>query len=350
MEKKYYQSLDELTIDQSAIDNRGNAGDKDFILRMQEESKSMPASSRRNFLKVFGFTIASTAITISCKQPVHKAIPFLIQPEGIIPGKATYYATSFFDGIDYSSVLVKVRDGRPIKLEGNPHSPVTGGGTSARMQASVLNLYDNSRYKTPLQSGQETTWEQVDTIISGQLQAFRDQQAKVVLLTPTIISPSTQSVIAEFLETYPNTVHIQYDVCSASGILKANQASFGQAFVPSYRFDNASLIVSFDADFLGSWLSPVEYTRQYSQKRKLTEGQRTMSRHIQIEGAMSMTGSNADKRIQVRPSQQKLVLAALLNELRRQMGSDTLQVRGLPRSTSCRWQRKCWPTKGNHWW
>lgn len=326
MGKKYYQSIEQFSAYTSGNDIAPEAGDKKLILEMQQEMKANPAASRRDFLKVFGFTIASAAITLSCRKPVHKAIPYLIQPEGITPGKASYYASSYFDGVDYSSVIVKVRDGRPIKVEGNTLSPVIKGGTSARTQASVLNLYDNSRYKSPLQNKQDITWEQADEQIISQLNEIKERQGKIVLLSPTIISPTTKSAISEFLQAYPGAEHILYDVSSASGILKANEASFGQPFVPSYRFDKAELIVSFDADFLGSWLSPVEFTRQYAQNRKLTEGQRTLSRHIHFEGAMSLTGSNADQRIQVRPSQQIVVLANLLNEIRSLMGSEKVSV------------------------
>jgi len=324
MEKKYYRSLEELTIDSSA--GQTEAGDRKFITELQQEYKANPAASRRDFLKVFGFTIASAAITLSCRKPVHKANPYLVQPEGITPGKASYYATSYFDGIDYGSVTVKVRDGRPIKIEGNTLSGVTMGGTSARMQATVLDLYDNSRYKSPLLNKQEITWEQADTAIVAELNAIKEKQGKIVLLTPTIISPSTQAAIRQFLTVYPGAEHVLYDVHSASGMLKANQACFGQPFVPSYRFDKASVIVGFDADFLGSWLSPVEFTRQYSTNRKLTEGQQTLSKHIHFEGAMSITGSNADKRVQVRPSQQKLVMAALLNEIRHLAGMEKAAI------------------------
>ncbi|PKP52696.1 MAG: hypothetical protein CVT92_07485 [Bacteroidetes bacterium HGW-Bacteroidetes-1] len=323
MENKYFKSLDELTIDTTREIETTQAGDKGFILESQNEVKSIATASRRDFLKAFGFTIASAAIASSCEQPVRKAIPFLIQPEGLIPGKAAYYASSFFDGIDYCSVLVKVRDGRPIKIEGNTLSSVTRGGTSARVQASVLGLYDNGRHKTPLLKGEETTWDQVDEKIIQKLTSIKDKQGKVVILSSTIISPTTKAAIAAFMDAYPGTDHVQYDVLSASGILKANETSFGKAFVPSYRFDKANLIVAFDADFMGSWLSPIEFTKQYMQNRKLTNGQRAMSRHIHFEGAMSLTGSNADNRVQIKPSQQKLVLANLLHELRKIEGGET---------------------------
>lgn len=324
MENKYFRSLEELKIDSTRAVNEQGAGDKQFILELQQEAKNLTTASRRDFLKAFGFTIASAAIVSSCEQPVRKAIPFLIQPEGIIPGKASYYASTYFDGIDYCSILVKVRDGRPIKIEGNKLSSVTKGGTSARVQASVLSLYDNERHKNPKFKGEETTWDQADEKILAQLAQIKSVSGKIVLLSSTIISPSTQAAINEFLAAYPGAEHIQYDVSSSSGMLQANEINFGKAFIPSYRFDNAALIVSFDADFLGSWLSPVEYTKQYVKNRKLTENQRKMSRHIHLEGGMSLTGSNADQRFQIRPSQQKLVLAHLLNELNRLSGNSTV--------------------------
>ncbi|MDO8897315.1 MAG: hypothetical protein Q7V19_06665, partial [Bacteroidales bacterium] len=203
MENKYFKSLEELTIDTSRETSDKPAGDKQFIIEMQQEVKKMTSGTRRDFLKAFGFTIASAAIASSCEQPVRKAIPFLIQPEGIIPGKASYYASSFFDGIDYCSVLVKVRDGRPIKIEGNTLSSITKGGTNARAQASVLSLYDNERHKFPVFDGQETTWEQADEKIISQLNSIKDKQGKVVLLSPTVISPSTKAAIDEFVAAYP---------------------------------------------------------------------------------------------------------------------------------------------------
>lgn len=313
MENKYFRSIEELQIDTTRADQP--AGDKQFILKLQEESKKLTTSSRRDFLKVFGFTIASAAIASSCEQPVRKAIPFLIQPEEVLPGHANYYASSFFDGVDYCSILVKVRDGRPIKIEGNELSAVTKGGTNARAQASVLGLYDNERLKHPRANGGESTWDQVDEQIVQQLEQIKEKGGKIVLLTPSIISPSTKAVLEAFAEKYPTTEFVTYDTDSAAGILRANEINFGKAFVPSYRFDKAEVIVSFDADFLGSWLSPIEYTKQYTKNRKLTDGQRKMSRHIHFEGNMSVTGTNADHRVQLKPSQQKLVVGSLLNSL-----------------------------------
>lgn len=329
MKEQYYKSLDDLIYDARQAAEEVDSGDRKSILQMKKESRS-EATSRRDFLKLFGFTIASAAIATSCQQPVQKAIPFLIQPEKIIPGEASYFASTYFDGNDYCSVLVKVRDGRPIKIEGNALSPVTRGGTNARTQASVLGLYDNKRHKTPKFKGKKISWEDADQQILEALAQIKAKEGKLVLLTGTIISPSTKAIIQEFLAAHPGAEHIQYDVISASGMLQANEQSYGKAFIPSYDFSKADLIVSFDADFLGSWLSPIEYTKQYSERRKLVDGQRSMSRHLHFEGGMSLTGSNADERIQIRPSQEKLVIANLYNELKKLAGEQSVNLQATP--------------------
>src|SRR5450756_1852181 len=116
-------------------------------------------TSRRDFLKVFGFSFASAALLASCKRPVQKALPYIIQPPEIIPGKSLYYATSFYDGHEYSGILVKTRDGRPIKIEGNNLSTFNREGTTARVQASILSLYDDARLKNPTADHLPVSWD-----------------------------------------------------------------------------------------------------------------------------------------------------------------------------------------------
>lgn len=293
-------------------------------------TKKQAASSRRDFLKTFGFSLAAATVVASCKRPVEKAIPYLIKPEEITPGKASYYASTYFDANEYCSILVKVRDGRPIKIEGNSLSSISQQGTSARVQASVLNLYDDARYKTPLKNSNEATWEEIDNDIIESLNRCKQENKKVALLTSTIISPSTKKIIADFQENYPNVEWIQYDAVSATGILLANEKSFGERFIPDYRFDKAKIIVSFGADFLGTWLSPVEYAKQFSSGRKVLETNDEMNRLYQFESGMSVTGSNADVRFPIKPSQDKLILATLYNELLKAKGEQTLNLPSAP--------------------
>lgn len=282
-------------------------------------------ASRRDFLKILGFSIGGAAVVASCKRPVDKAIPYLIKPEEVSPGMANYYASTYYEGGEYCSVLVKVRDGRPIKIEGNSLSPVSKQGTSSRVQASVLNLYDDARYKTPLKNNEKVTWGEIDKEIAEKLNSLKNSNKQVVLLTFTIISPSTKKVIEQFLAVYPNVKWVQYDAISASAILKANEKSFGRPFIPDYRFDKAKVIVSFGADFLGSWLSPVEYTKCYTAGRKLTEGS-DMNRHYQFESQMSLTGSNADVRVAVKPSEEMTILTDLYNQILKAKGSLAAQA------------------------
>ncbi|MBN1599522.1 MAG: 4Fe-4S dicluster domain-containing protein [Bacteroidales bacterium] len=323
---KYWKSKEEKQTETRVPGSQANRDKEDSSLEMLfSDSIISSGATRRDFLKLFGFSIASAAIAASCEQPVRKAIPYLIKPEEITPGKANYYASSYYDGNDYCSVLVKVRDGRPIKIEGNKLSSVTGGGTNARVQASVLSLYDESRYKSPTINGEIVSWEEADKEIINRLNIISDSGKEIILLSNTVISPSTKAAIDLFLKKYQTAKHIQYDAISASGILEANKATFSKEVVPSYFFDNAEIIVSFGADFLGTWLSPVEFTKQYAQTRSLTEGQKRISKHIQFETNLSLTGSNADERIPIKPSEEKTILANLYNNIAPAFGAKTFK-------------------------
>ena len=319
---KYWKSLDELN-DPVAF--------KKNEIKLELDSKRAlnkkeAGTSRRDFLKTFGFSVAAATVVASCKRPIDKAIPYLVKPEEVTPGMANYYASTYFDANEYCSVLVKVRDGRPIKIEGNNLSSISQQGTSARVQASVLNLYDDARFKTPLKKGQKTTWDEIDSEITQTLTNLKNENKKVVLLTSTIISPSTKKIIEQFIAAFPNTKWLQYDAVSASGILKANELTFGKALIPDYRFEKAKVVVSFGADFLGTWLSPVEYTKGYTSGRKVLEKNDEMNRLYQFETGMSVTGSNADVRFPIRPSEEGVIIANLYNTLLKVKGEAGVSV------------------------
>ncbi|HER07832.1 MAG TPA: 4Fe-4S dicluster domain-containing protein [Bacteroides sp.] len=268
-------------------------------------------ATRRDFLKLFGFSIATATVVSSCEKPVQKAIPYLIRPEEVTPGQASYYASTFYDGSEYCSVLVKVRDGRPIKIEGNHRSPVSHGGTSARVQASVLNLYDEARYRDPMISREPVSWEETDRLVREKLSSGR----RTVLVTPTVISPSTREAIGLFLKAYPGAEWIQYDETPASGIREAHRILFGRSLIPGFHFDTADYILSLDADFLGTWLAPVEFTRDYASTREVSSTRPRMSRHVQVESGFSVTGTSADIRLPVTPRESQLMLAAIYNRV-----------------------------------
>lgn len=328
--KTYWRSIEELSNPKELRreEVREEAKQKSMLMRGDNE---LNAASRRDFLKTFGFGIAAASIVASCKRPVDKAIPYLVKPDEINPGTANYYASSYFEGNEYGSIIVKVRDGRPIKIEGNELSSISQGGTSARIQASVLNLYDDARFKGPSKMGEEITWEKADDEIISQLGKIKALGGKVVLLSSTVISPTTKEIIRKFAEKQTNTEWIQYDPVSASGILLANLNSFGTfvpdsqaAIIPDYRFNKAKVVVSFGADFLGSWLSTVEYTKGYTATRQLQNGQNEMLRHYQFESGLTLTGSNADIRFPIKPSEEGAIVLALYNAVAKVKGGQVL--------------------------
>jgi MoCo/4Fe-4S cofactor protein with predicted Tat translocation signal len=307
---KYWQSFGELnksTAYQSAAEDEFQ---EDLPLDVDSKGILEAKTPRRDFLKFMGFSTAAAAVAASCEVPVKKAIPFVNKPEDVTPGVATFYATTYVQDNDVISAIAKVRDGRPIKIEGNELSPITKGGTSARMQASVLDLYDVTRLTTPKANGKEvSTFDALDKMVAADLAGLGG--APIVLLTTSITSPTTREVINQFLAKYPGSRHVQYDAVSYSGMLLANEASYGKRAIPSYNFAAAKVIVGLSADFLGSWVSPVEFNKAYSQGRRINEKNPTMSRHIQFESMMSMTGANADERYNHKPSETGAVALAL---------------------------------------
>ncbi len=313
--KKYWKSVEE--IKGIAAGNEGNYEEihKQEFLEFSENSLLRKTSSRRDFFKVFGFTISSAAIAASCKKPVQNAVPYVIQPPEITPGKSLYYSTSYYDGHEYSSILVKTRDGRPIKIEGNALSFFNKEGTTARVQASVLNLYDDARLKYPTVDNLQASWGAVDEQIIKNLSEINSEAGEIVLLTSTIISPSTIKLINEFGAQFKKFKWVQYDAVSYSAILEANLLCFGKAVIPDYHFQNAGYVVSVNADFLGTWISPVHFIPKYTSRRKPENKEHDMLRHIHFESGMTLTGSNADKRIKIKPSEEKQLLKDLYNRI-----------------------------------
>jgi len=315
MEKKYWQSFAELNNTERFQKENSNEFGEEIPFQDLENSSLLDATTpRRDFLKYLGFSTAAATLA-SCKVPVRKAIPYVNRPEQVTPGVAKYYATTFVSDGDVLPIVAKVREGRPIKIEGNALCSYTQGGTSPRAQASVLDLYDTYRLTHPMQRTangkfQEIpTYEQADRLIGSAIAGLGGRP--VVLLTNTIVSPSTKQLISDFLGRNPGSRHVQYDAVSYSGMLLGNEASFGRRAIPAYRFDRAKVIVSLGADFLGTWLSPVEFARGYSYGRKINEQAPQMSRHYQFEPYLSMTGSNADLRYSHRPSETGTVALAL---------------------------------------
>lgn len=306
--KKYWRGVEELNEDSSVIK----------ALQQNEFTEEIPtdeflgdkgglegsSTSRRDFLKFVGFSTAAASLA-ACEGTVIKSIPYVIKPEEITPGVANYYATAIADGYDFANVLVKTREGRPIKIERNSLAK-SNSSVNARMQASVLSLYDTNRVMGPMIEGESATWSDLDEAVVAKLNELEGQD--VVLLTQTFASPSTSKLIKDFSEKYPHVRHVVYDAVSSSEAADAFQNKYGYRALPDYDFSKADVIVSVAADFLGDWQGG-GFDTNYAKTRIPTSGK--MSRHVHFEANMSLTGANADKRVLATAAQQKQVIQAL---------------------------------------
>jgi molybdopterin-containing oxidoreductase family iron-sulfur binding subunit len=306
--KKYWKSFEELNENSSIVKALQQ---NEFVEEIpvdqflgDKETLESSSTSRRDFLKYVGFTTAAASLA-ACEGPIRKSIPYVVMPDEIVPGIANYYASTIADGFDFANVLVKTREGRPIKIERNRVSDSVGS-VNARVHASVLSLYDNNRLPTPTIGGEASTWKDFDTTLEGKLNALKGEE--IVLLTQTFASPSTARLIKEFTAKYPNVRHVIYDTVSSSEALDAFQNKYGVRALADYDFSEAEVIVSVGADFLGDWQGG-GFDSSYSKGRIPSKGK--MSQHFQFEANMSLSGANSDKRVPVTPSQQQLVLNAL---------------------------------------
>jgi len=307
-QKKYWKGLAELAND-PAIENLKH---NEFVEKIpvddflgDSETLSNTNTSRRDFLKFLGFSTAAATLA-ACETPVIKSIPYVVKPEEITPGVANWYASTFYDGNDFANVLVKTREGRPIFIKPND---LSSAAPNARVISSVLSLYDSNRLKGVMKNGESVSWSDADADIKDRLSSI---DGDVVVLTNTIISPTTKSLLNAFSKKYA-AKHVQYDAISHQGMLDANKDSFGQRVLPSYHIDKADVLVSFGADFLGNWLNS-SFEKQYIANRNPKSGK--MSRHFQIETNMSLSGSNADVRIPVKPSEKLNLIENLFNALK----------------------------------
>ena len=309
--KKYWKSVEELK-GSSIVETLSK---NEFVEEIptdqflgDKETLENSSTSRRDFLKYVGFTTAAASLA-ACEGPVRKSIPYVVKPDDVTLGVADWYATSMADGYDFANVLVKTREGRPIQIMPNKEA---NGTTSARVQAAVLSLYDEKlRIKEPQDKEAFLTWEDADTQIIAKLNALKEANKPVVLLTGTMASPSTNMIIEGFNAAFPNVKHVVYDAVSESGAADAFMAMYGRRALPNYHLDKAKTIVSFGADFLGDFHGGLE--KQYIAGRKPETGH--MSYHVQFESNMSLTGANSDKRVVVKPSDQVFALLNLYNAI-----------------------------------
>lgn len=311
--EEFQKSLQTEFMSSPLRDETASEGDFDTELNSDDASGKW---ARREFLKLMGASIALTTGAGCIRRPVQKIVPYTQQPEEVTLGVSNWYTSTFFDGSEGFGLLVKSREGRPVHIQGNPAYPLNKGAVSSRAQASLLGLYDPERLQSPVRNlfnekktNKETvhvSWEDLDKKVVESL-----KKGSVHILSGNIASPATAAVVSDFTKAF-SAQHTTWEPLAADDVLEGQKRSFGEAVIPSFRFDKAKVIVSIDADFLGTWLTPVAFTKQFSAGRK---DPAKMSRMYSFDSTYSLTGANADVRFRIKPSQQLDVVMGLIYEI-----------------------------------
>jgi molybdopterin-containing oxidoreductase family iron-sulfur binding subunit len=300
--KQYWRSLEEL----AETDEFQELLHREFPEQATEWSDPV---GRRKFLKLMGASFALAGLTACTRQPAEYIAPYVRQPEELVPGKPVFFATAMpLDGFA-TGLIVESHEGRPTKIEGNKDHPASLGATDVFSQASVLGLYDPDRSQTLTYLGEIVTWPAflggVRPAVDAQRAAAAQKPAKAGLriLTETVTSPTLAHQIRTLLATLPTAKWHQYDPAGRDNVREGSRLAFGQYANTIYHFDKADVVLSLDSDFLACGPASLRYARDFAAKRRLTEGKREMSRLYVVESTVTNTGSVADHRLPMRPSE-----------------------------------------------
>lgn len=272
---------------------------------------------RRLFIKSTALGVGTALMSQSCERPVQKLIPMIIQPENLVQGVSQYYASTITDGPDSYPVRVRSVEGRPVKIDGNPFCPLVKGTSNALVQASLLGLYNSSRLKSYQLSNSIVDSNVLDSEIIQEIKNAESTGKQTILVTGSIHSPSIKRVISELLTTYKSFKHFQLDPFSLDQYRNANRETLGIEVIPFLRFDQCQTIVSFQCDFLGTWLMPHVFAVQYSQAMKGNAG----FEHYQFESALTITGQKATHRDAIHPDEELSLLWQLYNSIAKRLNS-----------------------------
>jgi MoCo/4Fe-4S cofactor protein with predicted Tat translocation signal len=305
---EFWRSLEEL------------AGNREFREQMHREfpkgaSEWIDAVSRRGFLKLMGSSLALAGMSACTKQPMEPIVPYVKQPEGLVPGRPMFYATAFTLGGYATPLLVTSREFRPIKIEGNPEHQASLGGTDVFAQASLLDLYDPDRSQNVIYMGDITTWGAMTGAIQGPISAQKAVQgAGLRVLSRNFSSPTLADQRQQFLKNFPQAKWHVYDPVNRDNVYAGAQMAFGAPVETTYRFDAADVIVSLDADFLYSYYPGMtRYARDFAKRRDPDSAR--MNRLYVVESTMTATGVKADHRLPMRAAEVAEFASALASTL-----------------------------------
>ena len=295
--KEYWRSLEELS--------RSDAFEEFFEQEFPQQAIPLTKGvDRRSFVKLMGASVAMAGLA-ACKQPAEAIVPYVNQPENLIPGRPLYFASAMPLSGYSTGVLVESHMHRPTKIEGNPDHPSSLGASDAYMQASILNLYDPDRSQVVRREGEISTWSEFVAAMSAVGNAAKTNAAGVRILTGTITSPTLGAQLQALLAKYPGLGWHQWEPAGRDNMREGARLAFGSYVNPVFHFDRASVIVSLGADFCSEGPGHLRYARDFAKRRKVrkSEGTKGINRLYAIESSYSSTGSVADHRVAVKPSQ-----------------------------------------------
>jgi len=312
---RYWRSLDEL--DETPEARR--AAEDEFLPGALDPADPPPAGlSRRNFFQLAAAGAAAAAATGCQPKGQGGIVPYTRRPSEVVPGVANHYATAFQEGTRVYPLLVKTREGRPIHVTGNDEHPGFKGKTSPRAMADLLRLYDPDRLRQPAAKGRPLTWPDAEAKLLEGVKAAKAASKRILLLTGALASPTRRALVADLRRAEPALDHLAWEPAAGDARLAAVRASYGAPVDVKPRLDRAKVILSFACDFLNG--EDPEAVAGYAAQRRLGHPGEAISRLWQFEGAMTLTGSNADQRIPVRPSQLGAVAFALARDLHARHG------------------------------
>jgi len=268
--------------------------------------------NRRRFLQLMSASLALGGLTACTRQPSEKIVPYVDQPESIIPGKPLFFATSMIlDGVA-RPLIAESHMGRPTKVEGNPNHPASLGGTDLLSQASLLTLYDPERSQVVVNNGRIRTWDSfVEEIRSTLNEMQASDGVRLRILTRPTTSPTEATLIESILATHPQARWHQYAPVNRDSEIRGLEIAFGQAVSPIYDFTQADVVVGLDSEFLTRGAGSVRYAKDFASRRRVSEGDDRISRFYAVESYPTTSGTLADHRLPVRASGIGRVAAAL---------------------------------------
>jgi len=303
--RELWRSLDELS--------RSEAFDE--ILANEFPQQALPLQrgvDRREFVKLMSASMAMAGLA-ACNRPEQKIVPYVKQPENLIPGKPLYFATAMTMGGVAQGVLAESHMGRPTKVDGNPDHPSSLGASDAQMQASILGLYDPDRAQVVYQLGEIRTWSEFVAALVPVANAAKTNGRGLRLLTQTITSPSLGAQIQQLLAAYPGMQWHQWEPVNRDNVREGLRMAFGNYVNAVYHFDKANVVVSLDADFTSTGPGHLRYARDFAERRKVRRGKSgPMNRLYSIDSGLSSTAGIADHRYPVKPSEVETWARALL--------------------------------------